>query len=270
MIQIATPISDLFSESLNADRLCGLSDCLECRDQTIDSTLEKQFLFHFDLQLIHPWQESDLLYLKKVKAMKPEVKLITFHVASCCTFPVLINSFFYPTQKSVMLTEGQMLEYAFQNVNNLRAIFGNHISIAVENNNYFPTVAYDIITNPDFISKIIKKTGIYFLFDLVHARVSHHNNCISSGAGISKSFDEYISGFPFDEMVQIHICGSDFQPGEIALDSHEVPQKIDWEICIEVMKNAKNLRYLTLEYYKDINKLEQTLLYCRDITHELS
>ena len=68
---IATPISDLFLKKDNADLISNYSDCLECRDHSILSTLPKQELFHCELQPIHEFGNKEIKYLEKIKLMKP-------------------------------------------------------------------------------------------------------------------------------------------------------------------------------------------------------
>lgn len=52
---IATRISRLFNDSESAERIISASDCPECRDWCINSEYPKQHLFHFDLNIIHPY-----------------------------------------------------------------------------------------------------------------------------------------------------------------------------------------------------------------------
>ena len=49
MIKIATPISHLFEDKIQAKIIIKNSDCLECRDRSIDSKEENQELFHCEL-----------------------------------------------------------------------------------------------------------------------------------------------------------------------------------------------------------------------------
>ena len=64
---IATPISNLFLKKDNADLISNYSDCLECRDHSILSTMPKQELFHCELQPIHKFGNKEIKYLEKIK-----------------------------------------------------------------------------------------------------------------------------------------------------------------------------------------------------------
>ena len=55
----------------------------------------------------------------------------------------------------------------------LRKNFRNKLLIGLENNNYYPTKAYDFVTDGDFIDKVVRDNNkLFFLFDLAHAQVT--------------------------------------------------------------------------------------------------
>ena len=66
MIKLATPISHLFKEKKSARMIIKHSDCLECRDQTIQSNISNQELFHCELQPIHIWGKKEFKYLNNI------------------------------------------------------------------------------------------------------------------------------------------------------------------------------------------------------------
>ena len=70
MIKLATPISHLFEDEYNAKIIMDNSDCLECRDRTIDSIVKNQELFHCELQPIHDWTKEKFNYHQKKKENK--------------------------------------------------------------------------------------------------------------------------------------------------------------------------------------------------------
>ena len=88
-IKIATPISHLFENRKFRSQIINLSDCLECRDHSIDKDFKSQELFHCDLQPIHKFSEDDINSLIKIKSKKLDLKLISFHLASCYKKPKL-------------------------------------------------------------------------------------------------------------------------------------------------------------------------------------
>ena len=68
-LKIATPISHLFENDNFSSQIIDLSDCLECRDHSLDKGFKKQELFHCDLQVIHKFLTDDFNYLKANKIL---------------------------------------------------------------------------------------------------------------------------------------------------------------------------------------------------------
>jgi uncharacterized protein (UPF0276 family) len=254
MIKIATPISHLFDNKIRADIIIKNSDCLECRDRSIESKENNQELFHCELQPIHNWSNEEFDYLRKIKEIKKDLKLISFHIASNCDKPIIKNGMFELGGKAY--SKNELLNNAKYNFSKIKQIFGQNITIAVENNNYYPTNAYQYITEPDFISKVVYDNGINFLFDIAHAKVTCYNQNIN--------FEKYKQNLPLDKMVQIHICSYDIDydidyDKSIAFDAHNYP---DSDELVEVKKlilKYKDVKYLTVEYYRDIENLEKSL-----------
>ncbi len=76
MIKLATPISHLFEDNNFGQSIIEHSDCLECRDRSIDSTAPNQELFHCELQPIHEWSKAELDYLLKINIFYIIIKKI--------------------------------------------------------------------------------------------------------------------------------------------------------------------------------------------------
>jgi len=250
MIKLATPISHLFENQEQADIIIKNSDCLECRDRSIVSNESRQELFHCELQPIHKWGDKEFNYLQRIKNIKKDLKLISFHIASSCDKPIIKNNIFETGGKEY--SEKELFRYACYNFGRIKEIFGKDIIIAVENNNYYPTKAYQYITEPEFISQIVNENSINFLFDIAHAKVTCYNKKID--------FEIYKRNLPLNKMVQIHICSYsiDYEK-KMAIDAHNYP---DAEELLEVqnlIKKYKNVKYLTVEYYRDVKKLEKSL-----------
>jgi uncharacterized protein (UPF0276 family) len=167
---IATPLSHLFLQPYTAELLQERSDCLECRHRTVDNQLGRQEAFHCDLQPIHKLAEEDFQYLERVRDSKPELKLVSFHLASCYQNPALVQDTYRPQGR--LLGRREMLENAEANLRHIRGIFGDGVCVAVENNNYYPMGAYEIVTDGDFITELVRGNDIRFLFDTSHARIT--------------------------------------------------------------------------------------------------
>lgn len=244
-IKIATPVSHLFENAKFSSQIINLSDCLECRDHSIDKDLKSQELFHCDLQPIHKFSKKDIDTLIRIKSKKLDLKLISFHLASCYKKPKVKKGIFYPNGVKTSIEE---LKYNAQvNLSRIKEIFGKNISISVENNNYYKTEAYDYITDPDFISSIVYDNDINFLFDISHAKIS------ASNSGVD--FDEYLSKLPLNRVNQIHISKEDINSKGEVFDAHELPSDEDNKEIIKFIKKYKTLKYITVEYYKDPFKL---------------
>ena len=241
---IATPMSDLIVEP-NFKEVIALSDCLETRDKSIISDYPKQQIFHCELQPIHTLSNENIDYLKKIKLQKPELKLISFHIATCYKSPKIIKNIFYPRGEKVK--RKCLLENARKNFIIIKKIFGNKIKVAIENNNYYKTEAYDDVTDTHFISQIVNENEIYFLLDIAHARITSFNT--------KTNYKNYINQLPLNRMIQIHIAKPGFDKyGEI-FDAHNLPTKDEIEDVILFLKKYPELKYLTIEYYKNTDKL---------------
>jgi len=207
------------------------------------------------LEPIHILKEEDFKYLEDIKSQKKDLKLITFHMATSCTQPKLE----YTKIKSGMFELGgysyskeEMLNNAKDNFKKIKDIFGDEIKIAVENNNYYPTEAYKYITDENFISEVVNKNNIYFLFDIAHAQVTAHNKRIS--------FEDYKSGLPLDRVVQLHICSPDIDSiSNLAYDAHNYPDEFKLNEVKNLIKEYPHIQYLTVEYYRDIENLIKSI-----------
>jgi len=236
------------------------SDCLECRDRSLNVSLPGQEVFHCDIQPIHKLAKNNFYYLENIARLKPDLKLITFHAAALCDKPYIKGHMF--RLGGVEYSKEEMLQNARENILQIKSIFDSKISIAIENNNYYPTEAYRWITDTDFIGEIVCENDILFLFDTAHAKITTHNRIMN--------YDDYKKGFPLDKMVQVHICRHAVGENNIAYDEHDLPGKEEWEELKRLILANGNVSYLTIEYYKDINKLIKALKEVRGIINELS
>lgn len=246
--RIATPISHLFAEIQQAKEILDNSDCLETRERTIDSTLPSQALLHFDLNIMLYWSEATYQYILDAINARPCLELISFHMATSCDAPQLKNRIFIPGGNKYNRPE--MYSQAREHIQWLREVLPAGAQIAVENNNYYPSEAYEHIAEPEFISRIVHDNDIRFLFDLAHAKVSAHN--------LNRSYTDYQNELPMEKVIQLHICRHDVTKDGMAYDAHENP---DEDILNESVQLGLKfpVKYYTVEYYKDMLKLIGTL-----------
>lgn len=254
MYKIATPVSHLFRSDFNAKLLMELSDCLEIRDNSPNVYCEKQHLYHCNLQPIHEWKDEDYNYLKEIKETRKSLKLISFHLASCFDRPSIRNNVFFPGGRKY--NELEMFGYAKHNFKKVKEIFGPEILIAVENNNFYDTPAYNIVCDTYFIKKIVEDNEIFFLFDLAHAHISSYNKGIS--------FESYCDELPLDRVLQFHICKSSIING-VACDTHNLPDETIFKELEQLIERCKNVKYFTVEFYKDSMQLSNALIVLRNL-----
>ena len=249
MYNIATPVSSLFSSFKNYKRIIAHSDCLELRDafKTKKSKINK--LFHFEFQPIHYLSNQNFDLIEKIINENKYLELISFHMASCFDKPKILNGKFVSGGKKYTLEE--MFSNARKNFSIIKEIVGDSIKIAVENNNYYKTPAYKYVTEPTFINSIIFENNIYLLYDLAHGNITAYN--------LGMNYKKYFNSLPINKIIQLHICRNGVKNNE-AYDAHFIPNKKVLDEVKYIIKNADNLKYLTLEYYKDVGKLIDGLI----------
>jgi len=247
-MKIATPISNLFDNPQSVILIQKNSDCLECRDRSFNALYSKQEVFHCELQLIHKWSEEKFEYIKQIKENKKELRLISFHLASCCDNPSIKDGRF--VLGGEVYSGKEMLKNSRINLLRIKEIFKENIKLAVENNNFFPTGAYEFVTNPEFIAEIVYENEINFLFDIGHAKISAFNHKID--------FNNYFQKLPLNRMIQIHISKPSLNNENEMIDSHELPDSQDILEAEEII-NKYDVEYNTIEYYKNTIKLVNIL-----------
>jgi len=239
--QIATPISHQFENETFGREISAVSDCLEVRERSLDSNWENQYLFHIDIDLTHKWDNELRNYLKNAFDKKPNLKLITMQATRCCQGEKLIDGIFQIDGK--VFSSEEMLSFSIENTNWLRTVLPKKVLIGLENNNYYPTSAYNIVADGDFITQVVNKNKLFLLLDIAHAMVTAHNKNIS--------YEEYIESLPLDKLIQVHICQPELVDGEIARDTHNEPNDEMFSEVVRLINKYSTIKYLTIEYYKD-------------------
>ena len=157
----------------------------------------------------------------------------------------MINGIFQLEGK--VYNQQEMLKNAVDNTKWLKYILDDGIKIGLENNNYYPTPAYDIITDGEFITTVIKTNDIYLLLDLAHAMVTAHN--------LKINYRDYIETLPLDKLIQLHICQPELPIDSIAYDAHNEPDSNMIAEVINLISKFPHIKYLTIEFYKEKNVL---------------
>jgi len=255
MINIATPISHQFLRKNLSKEIYKLSDCFEARERTSHLRIKKTYLYHIDIDLTAEWNKSVKNYISKIIEPHKKLKLVTFQITRCCQAEKLVNGKFKLVGNK--FTEKQMFKNSQVNLKWFKNRFGKKIKIGIENNNYYKTPAYDIITESKFISDIVKKNKIYLLLDIAHAMVTSKNRNID--------LEKYLNELPLTNLIQIHICGP-LLKDKFGQDKHRPPQNYVYDTIRPILKKyKKNIKYLTLEYYRSekilIKELKKLILF---------
>jgi uncharacterized protein (UPF0276 family) len=253
MRKVATPVSKLFREDISVNRIISSSDCLEGRDFSVDWGFEYE-LFHCEVQPIHDLTARDWNQIKLLKSKSEKLELVSFHIASCCARPEVDGNGVFQVGGKIY-NRDQMLENAIRNIKEIRETLGPDILIAVENNNWLESDAYQWVTDGDFISDITREADVSFLFDYAHAWITASRRQIS--------FNQYMRELPMERVIQVHLSKCSEVDG-MYVDSHDTILKADLNEIWEVVKDL-SAKYFTIEYYQDSNKLVEANVYLRSL-----
>ena len=243
MRMVATPISKLFTEQSRIKEIVSSSGCLEGRDFSLDWEIPYE-LFHCDIQPIHKLKTSDWKHLEKIKENSSQLKLISFHIATCCDRPLLDKQGVFQAGGFVY-DRNEMIDNATSNIDKIREFLGADITIAVENNNFLESSAYQWVTDADFISEVVKEARISLLFDYAHALITSNRKRVA--------FSDYISKLPLERTAQVHFSKCYLVNGKY-VDSHD---HLDTNDIDKIWEKIRDLpaKYFTIEYYKEVNGL---------------
>ena len=254
MHKIVTPVSHLFFNKKNAEKISKHSAFLEIRYRTINLKFQNEKFFHCDEDLTLPWSIKLKKNLEQILKKKKNLRYLTFQSTRCCADEKLHEKIFRLSGKKFNKIE--MLNQGKKNTLWLRQKFGDNFIIGLENNNYYPTKAYDIITDAGFISQVVRENNLFFLFDLAHAQVTASNQNVN--------YEKYLEKLPLDLMMQIHICRPKINK-KMSYDAHNLPNKKMLEEVKFLANKYKKLKFFTIEYYKDTEKLVQNIKDLRSI-----
>tara|TARA_Y100000385_G_C13031786_1_gene611087 strand:- start:189 stop:989 length:801 start_codon:yes stop_codon:yes gene_type:complete len=253
MININTPISTLWDSDKNRKIIFNNSNSFEGRPFNNfiypEGVIDKITTFHCDIiQPIHNLSSEDYKYVKKIVELHPNLEYISFHCAFRSKNTFSKKGIAYPN--GYIFSKKELISNAKQNITKLKEILGD-IKILIENNNYYPTKAYGIVTNGDFISTIVYENNIEFLFDQAHAEITAHNKKIS--------FNSYVDSLPMDKCKQVHLCKMGYSDSlyskdfYLAKDLHLPLTTKEVDKLNLILKKSNNVKYFTIECYKKID-----------------
>lgn len=257
-IKILTPISHIFKESVLAEDITNLSDALEARERTCELKLSKTTHYHIDFDLNIGLSNNQIEFLEQHVKPRENIKTLTFQAARDCNEVILKNNQYHPN--SSPLTIYDQLENTRKSVKKIKDIVGSFRNIGIENNNYYPTGAYDICTSTEFLISCYEDLGLHLLFDIAHAIVTCTNKNLS--------FENYAKKLLTNmECKQVHLCEPSYTYGNKlpkAIDSHNLPSPKSTQDTLNIMRKW-NIKYLTIEYYKNADTLKEYLYYLKTL-----
>ena len=243
-MKIITPISHLFNNKEDAIKISSLSDELEARERTCDLRLSKTTHYHIDFDINIGLSEKQIDFLKEKVKPREEINVLTFQATKDFENADIVDGVYKPLGERIGLLE--QLKRTSKNIKTIRNIVGGDRIIGIENNNYYPSSAYDIATSKEYIVEAVSSNNLKLLFDYAHAKVS----CVNR----NEKFEEY-SNFLLDntECIQLHLCEFKIKTlgnKKFAYDAHDIPP-ID--STLEAIKLCKKYQIngLTREFYRD-------------------
>ncbi|MBC8444280.1 DUF692 family protein [Candidatus Woesearchaeota archaeon] len=220
------------------------ADCYECRHFSLNFFTDKPKIFHSELRLEKPFHPAELRSLKKIVSQN-NFESVSFHLAADYTNPIICSDMFQP--QGIKYNRDEIFSNVRINVRSLRESLPDGVVVSLENNNYYPTGAYDTVTNTETINQILCDNNIMLLLDLAHLRITAFN----------RGYDlfSYAETFLLDKVIQFHISGCRLENG-VMMDAHDEPDEIDWKLMVHLLNKCGDTRYVTLEYYRDIERLK--------------
>lgn len=129
------------------------------------------------------------------------------------------------------------------------------VPVLIENVEPLPLDNYDYWARPEFIQRILEKTGCDFLLDIGHARISAE--CL----GID--IHDYLQQLPLERVVQVHASGPRWVNGRL-WDVHQPLQQEDYNVLDFVLARTQP-QVVTLEYIQEAQALQDQLARLRNI-----
>lgn len=255
-MKLTTPISHLFNDHENAIKIIESSDFLEARERTANLRFNNTTHYHIDFDLNLGINEKQIQFLIDNVQPRNEIEFITFQASRDCEKIKSKNGIYYPESQAFTLEE--QLKNTKQSILKIQNILGKDRKIGIENNNYYPTGAYDICTSSEYISEIVNTLNCHLLLDIAHALVTCANKEIS--------FEKYTNSLlKTEKCSQIHICQPKYLYNHkkiMAIDSHDIPSFELTDLSIKICKEW-NINFITIEYYKDAEILISYLNFIR-------
>ena len=113
------------------------------------------------------------------------------------------------------------------------------VPLLLENLDYWPTGAYEYVSEPGFIADVLEATDADFLFDLAHAQVA--------AARLAVPIDEYLARLPLGRVREVHVSGPRLRT-DVLFDAHEALGEEDYRLLALVLRESRP-DAVTFEYH---------------------
>jgi len=123
------------------------------------------------------------------------------------------------------------------------------ISVLVENIEPLPFDGYDFWSRPEYIRRVLERSGCGLLLDTGHLRVSADR--------LGMNVETYLEQLPLERVVEVHVSGPRRREGRLK-DVHEPMQAADYRL-LEMLLSRLTPRAVTLEYTRDREQLLKQL-----------
>ena len=129
------------------------------------------------------------------------------------------------------------------------------VPVLIENIEPLPMDGYDFWSRPEYICRVLERSGCDLLLDTGHLRVS------ADRLGIDE--ETYLGQLPLEQVVEVHASGPRRRGGQL-LDLHEPMLAQDYRL-LERLLSRHVPRAVTLEYIHDKDKLKTQLKHLRQL-----
>ncbi|HLW47605.1 MAG TPA: DUF692 family protein [bacterium] len=113
------------------------------------------------------------------------------------------------------------------------------VPLLLENLDYWPTGAYEYVSEPAFVADVLAEAGVEFLLDLAHAQVA--------AARLGLPVDDYVARLPLKRVREIHVSGPRLREGGL-IDAHDSLTDEDYRLLGRVLA-ASRPAAVTFEYH---------------------
>ncbi|WP_298336357.1 DUF692 domain-containing protein [uncultured Erythrobacter sp.] len=187
-------------------------------------------------------------YLAKLKQLEQRIEPLWVSDHLCWTRTSAHNSH---DLLPMPLTK-EALAAVCNNIDRAQSVLGR--AMLFENPSSYLTFPEDEMSEWEFLTEMVRRTGCYLLLDVNNIYVSSKNHGFSS--------QEYLTGLPLDRVRQIHLAGHDPATADrdIIIDTHdrEVIEPV-WKLYAKALEMLPHLPAVMIERDENIPPLGELL-----------